>query len=298
VAAIVCLGIAVRDLVFRVASLPPVAQKTVASAFLRDGGGMAATAAVAAAALGGTVSYWGRLGDDATGRELGADLESHGVRVRCNAVPGTQTPISAVLVADDGERMLTVYPGRLDESADWLPLRELAGVQAVHADFRWLSGATALFAAAAQRGIARVLDADAGDPQAVRALLPLADHAIVSQSGLAELSGHSDVEAGLRALAPHAPGVVAATLGAQGSVFLVDGALHRIPAPAVAATDTNGAGDVFHGAYALALAEGKDVIAAARFASVAAALKCRNGSGWKAAPARAEVETLLKEYRW
>ena len=66
-AAIVCLGIAVRDFVFAVPSLPLESQKTTASNFDRRGGGMAATAAVAAAALGGSVAYWGRFGDDDTG---------------------------------------------------------------------------------------------------------------------------------------------------------------------------------------------------------------------------------------
>jgi sulfofructose kinase len=92
--------------------------------------------------------------------------------------------------------------------------------------------------------------------------------------------------------------VVGVTLGERGSVFRVDGAVHRIAAPAVEAKDTNGAGDVFHGAYALALAEGMRVIDAIRFASVAAALKCRSGSGWEAAPDRAAVDEFLKGCMW
>jgi sulfofructose kinase len=62
----------------------------------------------------------------------------------------------------------------------------------------------------------------------------------------------------------------------------------------VNALDTNGAGDVFHGAYALALARGETALDAARFASAAAALKCRNGSGWGAAPTLADVHSLLE----
>ena len=256
---------------------------------------MAATAAVAAAALGGTVSYWGRLGDDDTGRELRQELELHGVRVCTNLVRSTLTPTATVLVAENGERMLAVFPGRLDDSADWLPLGELGSVQAVHADFRWALGARTLYQAAIARRIPRVLDADAGDAATVVCLLPLVDHAIFSRAGLAELAGNEDPESGLRTAAALTAGVVGVTLGEQGSAFLVDGVMRRSPAPGVVARDTNGAGDVFHGAYTLALAEGRTVIEAVRFATVAAALKCRNGVGWDAVPDRASVDDYLKE---
>ena len=297
-AAVVCLGMAVRDFVFSVPAVPPAAQKTTASAFHRRGGGMAATAAVAASALVGSVEYWGRLGDDETGRELRDELESHGVRVRASSPQGTRTPTASVLVAPDGERMLTVFPGRLDDSIDWLPLDHLAAVQAVHADFRWPQGARALYAAAAARRIPRVLDADVGDPGTVQSLLPLADHIIFSESAFAQLAGEVDVESGLRKIAALTAGVVGVTLGERGSVFRVDGVTHRVPALAVEALDTNGAGDVFHGAYALAVAEGMQALDAIRFASVAAALKCRSGSGWEAAPGRAAVNVFLKGCTW
>ena len=293
-AAVICLGIAVRDYVFSVPALPPEPQKLTATAFERRGGGMAATAAVAIAALGGAAQFWGRLGDDATGRELRTELESFGVRVRAQAGAGAQTPVATVLVADNGERMLAVFRGHADAAPDWLPLRDVAQAAAVHADFRWVEGARALYAAALAAGIPRVLDADAGDLAAVRSLLPLADHAIFSAAGLRALSGHDDVEAGLRDAATLAADVVGVTLGEAGSVFLVNGKLRRIAAPAVVARDTNGAGDVFHGAYALALAEGAGVVDAARFASAAAALKCRNGSGWEAVPDRAAVTDFMK----
>src|SRR5438477_11744199 len=116
-AAIICLGTVVRDLVFEVPALPSTPQKLTASALHKRSGGMAATAAIAAAALGGSVDYWGRLGDDETGRELRRELEAHRVRVHACIQPGTQSPVAAVLVAGNGERMLAVFRGRLDDDA-------------------------------------------------------------------------------------------------------------------------------------------------------------------------------------
>ena len=72
------------------------------------------------------------------------------------------------------------------------------------------------------------------------------------------------------------------------------GALH-VPAPPVAAVDTLGAGDVFHGAYALALAEGSDIADAARFATHAAALKCTRDGGRAGSPTRAEVAAFARD---
>ena len=294
-ASIICLGIAVRDLVFRVATLPARPQKLTASSLARTGGGMAASAAVAAARLGGTVLFWGRLGDDVDGHALRGELQAHGVKVPAPAVPGTQTPTAAVLVADNGERLLVVFRGELDDSPAWLPLHEVAQAQAVLADFRWASGARALFAAARAQRIPSVLDADMGDAETVLGLLPAVEHAVFSEAGLAQAAGHGEVDRALRQMHERGPAVVAVTLGERGSVFLVDGAIHRVHAVPVQARDTNGAGDVFHGAYTLALAQGLGVIDAASFASVAAALKCRNGTGWAAAPDRASVQQLLKE---
>jgi sulfofructose kinase len=66
-------------------------------------------------------------------------------------------------------------------------------------------------------------------------------------------------------------------------------------APRVQARDTTGCGDVFHGAYALALAEGAAVEDAARLATAAAALKAERGSGWESMPDRADAEALARK---
>ena len=97
----------------------------------------------------------------------------------------------------------------------------------------------------------------------------------------------------LRAAVESGAKVAGVTRGEQGTTMLVDGALHHVPAVPVQVVDTLGAGDIFHGAYALALAEGKPVLAAARFASAAAAVKCSRPGGREGSPTRSEVEELL-----
>jgi sugar/nucleoside kinase (ribokinase family) len=89
---------------------------------------------------------------------------------------------------------------------------------------------------------------------------------------------------------------LAGTRGPQGTIWLDEhGTLQQTPAFPVHTVDTLGAGDVFHGAFALAITEGQELRPALRFASAAAALKCTRFGGAFAAPQRAEVEELLSQ---
>ncbi|MFC0407243.1 PfkB family carbohydrate kinase [Roseomonas elaeocarpi] len=298
-ARVCCLGMAVLDQVWELPALPDTAAKFVAHGFRESGGGMAATAAVAVAALGGRAAWHGRLGDDAAGDTVLGLLQRYGVDpAGAVRAPGSRTAVSGILVDDAGERMLAVFRGsglpnepRFSES--WLD-----GAGAVLSDPRWTEGAAQLFRLAAARGLPRVLDADTAAVTEIRILAPLADHVVFSQRGLAEFSGVAEPGDGLRVAAerlwcPGARTVLAVTLGERGSLWWQDGETAALPAPRVAVRDTNGCGDVFHGAYALALAEGRDVPAAARFATAAAALKAARGGGWGGMPDRAAVDELL-----
>ena len=292
---LVCLGMVVKDMVFHVPQIPPVAQKLTAHSVRTGFGGMAATAAAAAAALGGQVEFWGRVGDDETGQEALRAFAARGVETQVKVQQATQSPMAAVMVDDRGERMLAAYMGQLDVAADWLPLERLAYVQAVHADFRWVEGACALYLAARQRGLPRVLDADAGNVQALHALVPLADHIIFSERGLAGYAPGMALEQALANVATDPHAVVGVTLGERGSLFVHQGQVHAFAAPRITPQDTNGAGDVFHGAYALALARGMLWTDAVHYASATAALKCTRSHGWGLLPTHEDVVRFMKE---
>lgn len=291
---LVCLGILVKDIVFRVPSIPATPQKLTCSAMRTQFGGMAATAAAAAAALGGTVEFWGRVGDDQTGQEAAHALREAGIQASLKASAGSRSPVSAVIVDDAGERMLAVYTGELDPAADWLPLDTLRGAGAVHADFRWVEGARALYGAARALAIPRVLDADAGNPEALRELIPLADHIIFSERGLAEYAGNLPAGQALQQVARAHQAVVGVTLGEKGSLFCHDGHVQAFAAHRITAVDTNGAGDAFHGAYALALARGEGWLQAVSYAGAAASLKCTRDHDWRHLPRHDEVMAFLE----
>jgi sulfofructose kinase len=295
-ARVVCTGIAVLDQVWELPALPEAPGKYIASRLRAVGGGMAANAAVAVAALGGEAAWCGRLGADAAGATLLAALRRHGVDTRgVTVAEGARSPNSAVLLDGEGERILAVFPGDgLPEDAP-IPLEVLEGAGAVLADPRWVGGAERLFALAAAHGLPRVFDADIAPREVLHRLARQAEHVIFSERGLAAFCGHPDAAAGLAEAAAMLPGQVAVTLGARGSLWWRGGRAVGLGAPRVQARDTTGCGDVFHGAYALALAEGAAVEDAARLATAAAALKAERGSGWKSMPDRAAAEALARQ---
>jgi sulfofructose kinase len=164
----------------------------------------------------------------------------------------------------------------------------------VLADVRWPHGAAVVFEAARAAQVPTVLDADIAPVAALRGLAARCDYAIFSEPGLAAASGAANAREGLRRMQALARGMVGVTLGADGFLWLDAGIERHAPAPPVVVIDTLAAGDVFHAAFTVAIAEGAAIAAAAEFASAAAALKCTRAGGRNGAPTRTEVDALLR----
>lgn len=294
---IVVVGMSNVDHVWQVERFPPTASRTPARDYGRQGGGPAATAAVAAARLGARSELWSLHGDDEEGRQARAELERY--QVDCSQlrdVAGRKTPVSAVLVSPDGERSIFPYrdPNLFTVAWHGNPAA-LAGAACLLCDSRYPKLSEGALREARALGIPTVGDwSDSGHWQ----LTAYVDHLIVSEECAAEIMGRdgpSDAEEGARAPARlrRFPGqVVGITLGERGFVYDDGSGSRHLPACRVDVVDTTGAGDVFHGSYAFAIAQGWDVERSGRFASAAAALSCR-ASGRGAIPARDAVEHLL-----
>ncbi|MBS7695946.1 MULTISPECIES: PfkB family carbohydrate kinase [unclassified Chelatococcus] len=272
---IICLGHCALDQTWQVDSLLTRGnQKMPAQGYHVVGGGMAATAAVAVARLGGKAAFWGRAGQDLAGEAMKRELVAEGVDASSlRLIDGALSSLSAIIIDAAGERQLVNFRGDLPDDADWLPLHEIASASAVLVDPRWPAGALALFQAARRAGVPTVLDGDVTETDAFQHLLPLTDHAIFSENGLAQFTG-LDVEKGLARAATYGCRITAVTRGEAGVTWLEEGRLHHLPAFPVVAVNTNGAGDTFHGAYALAIGAGLGSRPAFSFAAAAAALKC------------------------
>jgi len=294
---IACVGITVMDRIYSVAALPTEGGKYVASHYQEVGGGPAATAAVAAAKLGATVDFIGRVGDDDTGDRLLAELESLGVKTRyCRRLPDARSSQSAVLVDAEGERIIINYPSPdLTPDADWLDALDFSQWDVVLADVRWHEGAKRAFTLAKKAGVMTVLDADV-TPQDISELVVLSDHAAFSAPGLRRFSAQNEALEGLAYAKTRTNGQVYVTCGAQGCYWIEGADIHHQPGFVVDVVDTTGAGDVFHGALALGLAEKQGIAQAVRFASGVAALKCTRPGGRQGIPDCDQVRSFLSLY--
>ena len=258
------------------------------------GGGPAATAAVAAAKLGAEVDFIGRVGDDETGRRLLAELESLGVNTRYTRVfKGARSSQSAVLVDASGERVIANYPSPdLPAEADWLQDVDFSQWDIVLADVRWHDGAKQAFIRARQQGVTTLLDADV-TPQDIAELIALSDHAAFSAPGLRRLTQLDEAEDALKKAQTLTNGHVYVTQGRDGCFWLESGRLCHQPGFEVEVVDTTGAGDVFHGALAVSLAQQASAADAVRFASAVAALKCTRPGGRAGIPDCDQTRSFL-----
>ncbi len=291
-ARVICVGVATLDQIFRIDRLPVPPAKIQAQEFIVTGGGMAANAAVTVARLGGRAAWWGRLGDDGVGDQILRLLEVEGVEIRVQRLPGARSKTAAILVDAAGERLVVSAPAQgYPPDASWLPLAEVAGADAVHADSRWRTGALALFDVAAVQGKPSVFDGDSGDPEEILRLSRAATHPFLSEPMLARYD--TDPEVAVRRIFGGRNVAAGVTLGGAGVLWFDGRTLHRSAAFEVPVVDTLAAGDTWHGALAIALGEGQSVEAAIRFATAAAALKCTRFGGRVGIPVRDELNAFL-----
>ncbi|MBL8587902.1 MAG: sugar kinase [Methylobacteriaceae bacterium] len=292
---VLCVGVAVLDNIFALERFSPEPTKNFAADFRQTGGGPAANGAATVARLGGAATLWARVGDDAVGDFILRESEGIGIDVsQVRRVPGARSAVSAVAIDARGERNIYAFADpMLDPSPDFLPPAPPESATLMLCDVRWPKGAARAMAMARARGLPVVLDADLTADDAVERLTPEATYAIFSAPALRRLAGPDDVEQALRRAQTRTAGVVGVTLGRDGFAWLDNGALRRVPAFEVEVVDTLAAGDVFHGAFALGLAEGRDVEGAGRFAAAAAALKCTRWGGRYGIPTRDELDRFL-----
>jgi sulfofructose kinase len=297
---ILCAGIIVLDEVFRVDEFPQADGKVQATGFFVVNGGCAANAAVAVARLGGRAALAGPMGGpagrDANGdRVLEALKREHVDTGYCQRVDGLSTALSAIFLNPRGDRTIVTYRDeRIATTVPTDPKAVVAASDAVLIDNRYPDFVQPICEAARVRGVPVVLDGDRptieDDP-----LFRIASHIIFSAECLRLTTGLADLGAGLERIARNTDAFLAVSNGPDAIVYRDHGALCALPVFKVAAVDTLGAGDAFHGGFVLALAEGRGEVEALRFGAAVAGIKCTRLGGSTGAPTRAEVDAYLAQ---
>jgi sulfofructose kinase len=294
---ILCIGMPVRDLAFHTPGVPGRGSKENATAFDEICGGNALNGAIGIARLGGRASICGPMGDakETSSRFIFDKMAHEGIETKhLIHMPGLVTPISAVMIDPSGERTIVTFR---DPELWHVKLPDfdtlLDDCAAILTESRCAEFCTELCAEAVRRGIPVIVDVDRA--MSLReGLLNASTHLVFSSEPLQETADVSDDAQALKKIAKLTPSFLAGTRGPRGTIWLDEkGQIQETPAFPVHTVDTLGAGDVFHGALALAITEKQELRQALRFASAAAALKCTRFGGAFAAPQRAEVEELL-----
>jgi len=148
--------------------------------------------------------------------------------------------------------------------------------------------------AARRRNLPVVLDGDRPTVEDDQ-LFSIATHVVFSWECLRETTGVADLGEGLQRIAEKTDAFLAVSNGPDDIVYLDRDRVRRLPVFKIAAVDTLGAGDAFHGGFVLALAEGRSEIEAMRFGAAVAGIKCTRIGGSAGAPTRHEVEAFLAE---
>ena len=293
---VLCVGIAVQDIVFRVEQFPPPGGKCMTDQFKIVSGGCAVNAAIALARLGGRARYAGPLGDETDSvsnqlmNEMRRELVDTSGVVR---VKGATAPVSGIMIDRAGERMIATYRDRNIEAARVAdPAALVKDVALLLADNRFPQFVRPICEAARRRGVPVLLDADRptveDDP-----LFGIATHIVFSAECLRETTRQTDLAAGLQRFAARTSAFLAVSDGPNDVRYIAGGGLRTMPVFRVDAIDTLAAGDVFHAGIAFGLADGRGELAAMRFGAAAAGLKCTRFGGSMGAPTRTEVEALL-----
>ena len=273
-------------------------KKQQADAVSVAGGGPCATGIVAAAKLGAACAFLGTVSADVAGDFLLADFARYGVDTtlvgraeNCRAFTSyvmlSRASASRTIVFDRGN-----VPPLLLSDAQKDAIR---AADVLLVDGNELSAAVEGARMARESGTLVVYDAG-GRYEGVENLLPLADYLIPSEEfALAESGKPNAAEAAVALYERYRPRAVIITQGKAGGTFYDGSTLCTYPAMPAKVVDSNGAGDVFHGAYAAALTRGMDAYRACLFSSAVSALKCEKIGSRAGVPDYAATISFLKE---
>ncbi len=293
---VLCLGLLCADLVFTVPHHPAPDEKLRATARQLAPGGPAAVAAAQITRLGGRAAFAGLIGDDPFAAILRAALAAEDIDTSALlTLPDHPTPLATLLVKPDATRAVISHRPAPRQSVT--NLVTLPPARVLLADGHRPEWTPALLAHARATAAPLVLDAGSWS-DSIRELAPHADHLVASEacarSALSDRDPATTPPAEIRAaLLARPDATVIVTLGARGLAWQTTAEHGARPAFRINAVDTAGAGDAFHGAYALGLARGLALPDLLRSASAAGALACTRPGAWSSLATSADVDALL-----
>lgn len=292
------MGCVSVDFLGRVPAWPKEGIKAPLESFSIQGGGLVATALVTVARLGGRSRFAGFLGTSSTATSARENLLHSHVDTSLILHKEKAEPIIAMVIteAQKGER--TIFFSKKDVSYpnpdDYSDMEWMKQTRVFLFDSVSESAGVKMAELARREKVTTIIDAErinSSTPEALQA----ADHIVVPEAFAREYTGMGDIKEMLKKLRNRQEQVVIITSGARGSFVLNSDYYAHQPAFPVKSLDTTGAGDIFHGAYALSIARRNDPFFSCRYASAAAALSTLGHGGQSAIPNESMVLQLIDE---
>lgn len=257
-------------------------------------GGQIATTLSTCAAMGLRAKYVGVVGADGNGQRLRAELHHRGIDTSGIVERDALNAYAVILIADDvGERVVLWDRSEalaLKESE--LPGRAIASARALHVDDVDQNAGIAAARIGRDAGVVVTSDIDRVTDRTGE-LIAAVSVPIFAEHVPPAITGESDPERALRKIRRTNSGLLCVTLGAHGSMLLDGDRVHHQPAFPITPVDTTGAGDVFRGAFIVALLRGDAPAEILRFANAAAAVSCTRPGAIDGVPTEADARSMM-----
>lgn len=298
---IVVIGSSNTDMVIRCQRMPRPGETVLGGEFMMNQGGKGANQAVAAAKLGGDVTFVAKIGNDIFGNQTIDSLRQAGVDTsKITASPQLPSGVALINVDAKGENSISVAsganadlsPADIDNAAD-----TIAGAAVVLMQLETpIETITHAAKTAKRNGVTVVLNpAPAPSSPLPDELLRNIDIIIPNKTEAEIITGVQLDASGsellaLKTLESKGIETVIFTLGSRGAVLCHKGECEEVPALKVKAVDTTAAGDTFCGAFCVALTEGKTIREAIVFGNRAAAISVTRPGAQQSTPLRSELD--------
>lgn len=294
---IVGIGACVADTLILLPEFPTEDTKLRALSVKQCGGGPVSTGLTVASKLGADSAYIGVISDDDSGRFLLEDFRKYGVDISLVQVQtNCRTFTSFIwLSAQKGSRTCVFDKGSLPPlKLNDKHKRAIKSAKILMVDGNELEAAVQAAKLARENGVSVLYDAG-GLYEGVEQLLRYTDILIPSEEFAISYTQEDNASMAAKKLYNlYHPKVVVITRGKQGGL-LYDGSDFTVyPIYPAKVVDSNGAGDVFHGAFAAGLISGYGYEQCCHFASAVSALKCTGMGARESVPTRSKVMEFLR----
>ena len=293
---ITCVGPIFLDRVIKIEEFPEKPIKLVANGLEKRLGGPAPVASFAIKSLGGEAEFIGRFGDDDAADYLKSELLNSGISIQKSIdVVDAQTSQSHIFEDRKGERMLAVFNEEKLTNDKSLPAFEFSENQSYLVDTNWIEAAHQVAVESYKYKVNCVVDLDNfTKSNLLDDVVNFASHPIFSETGLNRFTDNMPIIDALKSLYQKNQKFYAVTLGAKGVYWVENGDIFHCQSPEINVKETNGAGDVFHGAFAQFIRT-KTSKEAIELATATASLKCTRSGGIKTLPDYPEVKEFLNQ---